>query len=118
MASRTALSLNRVTSVLIANRPAGGVSMIERSRTLDIAIWRVRGIGVAVNVRTSTWVRSCFSLSLCLTPNHCSSSIITRPSLPECHVFLQQPVSADHDIDGSGRDIFENSFGFPGRLKS
>ncbi len=77
--SRTTLSLARITSVLIANLPAGGVSMMERSRTLDMAICNVRGMGVAVSVSTSTSVRSCLSRSLCLTPNHCSSSMMTNP---------------------------------------
>ena len=40
---------------------------------------KVLGIGVAVRVRMSTWLRICLSLSLCITPNRCSSSIITRP---------------------------------------
>ena len=43
------------------------------------AICRVRGIGVAVMVRTCTSARSCLRRSLCATPKCCSSSITTRP---------------------------------------
>jgi len=39
----------------------------------------VRGIGVAVSVRTSTSALSCFIDSLWLTPNRCSSSMISSP---------------------------------------
>ena len=40
---------------------------------------RVRGIGVAERVRTSTVARSDLSHSLSSTPNRCSSSMMTRP---------------------------------------
>ncbi len=39
----------------------------------------VRGMGVAVRVRVSTETFICLSFSLVLTPNFCSSSIISRP---------------------------------------
>ncbi len=39
----------------------------------------MRGIGVADMVSTSTVLRICFSRSLWVTPNRCSSSITTRP---------------------------------------
>ena len=44
--------------------PAGGVAMIERSRNPDMAMFRVRGMGVAVRVRMSTSARRAFSRSL------------------------------------------------------
>ncbi len=44
------------------------------------AISRERGIGVADIARTSTFVLSFFSWSLCSTPNRCSSSMMTRPT--------------------------------------
>ena len=53
--------------------------MIERSRTPVSASCKVRGIGVAVSVRTWTSARSDFSFSLCATPKCCSSSTTTRP---------------------------------------
>ena len=48
----------------IASRSAGGVAMIEISRSPPIAICSVRGIGVAVSVSTSTCVRSFLIRSL------------------------------------------------------
>ncbi len=69
----------RQTKVRIARRSAGGVAMIEISRRPPIAICSVRGIGVAVSVSTSTWVRSSLRRSLCATPKRCSSSMTTRP---------------------------------------
>ena len=57
----------------------GGVSITDKSRIPSIDIWSVLGIGVAVNVKTSTWVFNSFRRSLCLTPKRCSSSIIIKP---------------------------------------
>src|SRR5437016_2483288 len=90
IASRTALSLKWSTWVRMARRPAGGVSITDRSRTPDIAIWRVRGMGVAVSVRTSTCVRSCLRRSLWRTPNHCSSSMMTNPKFLNCTSFCSR----------------------------
>lgn len=42
-------------------------------------ICRVRGIGVAVSVRTSTFSLSFLIFSLCATPKRCSSSMIRSP---------------------------------------
>lgn len=53
--------------------------MVDISRMPVTAISRVRGIGVADMVSTSTLARSFFSCSLCSTPKRCSSSTITRP---------------------------------------
>ena len=63
----------------MARRSAGGVVMSERSLMPDSAMFRVRGIGVAVSVRVSTVVLSRFRFSFCFTPNFCSSSITSRP---------------------------------------
>ena len=70
---------NRQTMVRIASRSAGGVAMIEISRSPPIAICKVRGIGVAVSVSTSTCVRSSLRRSLWVTPNRCSSSTTSSP---------------------------------------
>ena len=43
------------------------------------AISSVRGIGVALIARMSTFVLSFFSVSLCSTPKRCSSSMISSP---------------------------------------
>ncbi len=64
IASLITVRLNAVTTVSTGSRSSGGVSITERSRTPDSAMCRVRGIGVAVRVSTSTEVRSCLSRSL------------------------------------------------------
>ena len=51
----------------------------DRSRSPPSAMLSVRGIGVAVSVRTSTSARSDFSRSLSRTPKRCSSSMISSP---------------------------------------
>jgi len=53
--------------------------MVDISRMPVTAISRVRGIGVADIVSTSTFARICLRCSLCSTPKRCSSSTITRP---------------------------------------
>ena len=53
--------------------------MIESSRTPVSASWRVRGIGVAVSVRTWTSARNFLRRSLWATPKCCSSSTTMRP---------------------------------------
>ncbi|CPU65257.1 Uncharacterised protein [Mycobacteroides abscessus] len=60
-------------------RSSGGVASVDISRMPVTAISSVRGIGVADMASTSTLVRSCLSVSLCSTPNRCSSSMMTRP---------------------------------------
>ena len=80
IASRTAPGSNFMTKVRMARRSSGGVAMIERSRTPARLMCRVRGMGVAVRVRTSTSFRSFFSRSLWATPKRCSSSTTTSPS--------------------------------------
>ena len=53
--------------------------MIDMSRMPTSDMFSVRGIGVAVIVRTSTRLRSCLIFSLCATPKRCSSSTTSRP---------------------------------------
>ena len=53
--------------------------MVDISRIPDRAMFRVRGMGVAERVSTSTPLEISFSRSLWATPNRCSSSIISRP---------------------------------------
>lgn len=57
------------TKVLILNRRAGGVEIMDRSRIPFIAILRVLGIGVAVRVRISIFARSCLIFSFALHQN-------------------------------------------------
>ena len=54
--------------------------MTDRSRMPAIERFRVRGIGVAVSVRTSTSDRYFLRRSFCATPKRCSSSMISSPS--------------------------------------
>jgi hypothetical protein len=64
----------------MARRSTGGVVMTDMSRIPETAICKVRGIGVAESVSTSTLVLSCLMRSLWVTPKRCSSSTTTRPS--------------------------------------
>ena len=61
--------------------PAAAVWITLKSRIPSIAMCSVRGIGVAVMVRTSTSLRRRLMRSLSATPKRCSSSMISRPSL-------------------------------------
>ena len=67
------------TNVSTGWRSMGGCSMVERSRMPLMAMFRVRGMGVAERVSMSTPIKFSFSFSLCLTPKRCSSSMMTRP---------------------------------------
>ncbi len=98
-ASRTTCSSQRVTMVRTARRSTGAVVMSERSRIPVTAICSVRGIGVAVSVRTSTCARSCLMRSLWATPKRCSSSTTRSPRCLEVHVLREEPVRADDDVD-------------------
>ena len=75
--------------------------IVDISRMPVIAISRVRGIGVADIDSTSTDVRSRFICSLCSTPKRCSSSTMISPRSFIRMSGLQQPVRADHDVDGA-----------------
>ena len=73
--------------------------MMLISRTPDSASCKVRGIGVAVSVRTCTSALSCFSFSFCATPKCCSSSTIDEAEMREPHILGEQRVRADDDVD-------------------
>ena len=60
-------------------RSTGGSSMVLMSRMPLMAMFRVRGMGVADRVSMSTPMKASFSFSLCLTPKRCSSSMMTSP---------------------------------------
>ncbi len=78
-ASRSSASSQALTKVCTASRLAGGVAMMERSRKPAIAMFSVRGIGVAVSVSRCTLARSFFNASFWRTPKRCSSSTMTSP---------------------------------------
>ena len=79
IASRTSSSLYSITYVWMGTRSIGGSSSTLISRMPMRLMCSVRGIGVAVSVRTSMLVLSCLIFSLCATPKRCSSSIIKSP---------------------------------------
>jgi hypothetical protein len=58
----------------------------------------VRGMGVAVSVRTSIVGRSCRMRSFARTPKRCSSSTTRSPSCSNA-TSCEQAVRADHDVD-------------------
>ena len=72
-------SRNGTIAVWIASRFSGGVSITDMSRMPARDICRVRGIGVAVSVRTSTSFFIALIASLCATPKRCSSSTTRSP---------------------------------------
>ena len=80
MAMRTRSSLYSPMYVRISWRPRGAVSITEMSRMPLRLICRVRGIGVAERLITSTWSLRLRSTSFWRTPKRCSSSTTTRPS--------------------------------------
>ena len=53
--------------------------MMDISRMPVIDISNVRGMGVADMDKTSTWALNFFKISLCSTPNLCSSSTTIKP---------------------------------------
>ncbi len=60
---------------------------------------RVRGIGVAESIRTSTFSLACFILSFDMTPKRCSSSMISRPrSLKTTSSFSMRTVPMSMSI--------------------
>ena len=79
IASVETRSSSSPTNVRIGWRSAGGVCSNDMSRIPTRLISSVRGIGVAVNVSTSTLVFNFFIISLCVTPNRCSSSTTSSP---------------------------------------
>ena len=84
---RNRASLNGATTVWMAKRSLGGVSITDISRSPASDMFSVRGIGVAVRVSTSTlWLIS-LRRSLCATPKRCSSSTTSRPRSSKCTSF-------------------------------
>ena len=57
----------------------GGVFITDKSLAPKSENCKVRGIGVALNVRVSIFSLNSLSLSFMFTPNFCSSSIISKP---------------------------------------
>ena len=68
-----------ITKVCTGSLSSGGSSSVDISRMPDMAMFSVRGIGVAERVSTSTPLASSLMCSLCVTPKRCSSSTTSRP---------------------------------------
>jgi hypothetical protein len=78
------------------------------SRSPDMAMCSVRGIGVAESVSTSTVVRRALRCSLCSTPKRCSSSDHDEAEVLELDVAPEQAVRPDHDVDLAGGQVGEH----------
>ena len=89
-ASRITTPSNGMMKVRTARRSTGGVAIRLISRTPVSASCRVRGIGVAVRVRTCTSSLIAFSFSLWATPKCCSSSTISRPMWLKVTLFASR----------------------------
>jgi len=98
-ASRISPSDQAATKVLIASRFSGAVAITEKSRIPSSDSASVRGIGVAVRVRTSTSARRRFSASLWRTPEAVLLVDDHQPERRELHVPGEQLVRADDDVD-------------------
>ena len=78
--------------------------MIERSRTPESASCKVRGIGVAVSVRTCTSARSCLSFSLCVDAEMLLLVDDEQAEVPEPDGLAEQRMGADDDVDAAVGD--------------
>ncbi len=68
-----------MTSLSMGYRFGGGVEIIDKSLAFIKLNCNVLGMGVAVNVSTSTLFFISLNFSLTETPNFCSSSTIKSP---------------------------------------
>ena len=108
-------SVRPPTKVSTGCRSSGAVARVEVSRIPVSDISRVRGMGVALIASTSTFVRICFSFSLCSTPKRCSSSIMTRPR--SLKLMLSErirwvPITTSTAPEAISSVIWRDSFGF------
>ncbi len=69
----------------------------------------VRGIGVAVSVSTSTWLRICLRRSLCVDAEALLLVDDHQAEVLERDVLLQQPVRADDDVDAAGCRVADDA---------
>ena len=95
--------------------------MTLMSRMPLMAMFRVRGMGVAERVSISTLVRSSLNRSLWATPNRCSSSMMQRPRSLNFTSFctsLWVPTTTSMRPSASFFRISRCSLGVRNRLKS
>ena len=79
--SKSSLRCGVIRCVLTGLRPGGSSSKTELSISPNSNCCIVRGIGVAVIIKTCTRAALSASSCLCNTPKRCCSSVITSPSL-------------------------------------
>ena len=86
-----------------ASRSTGGVWITDSSRSPDIAICRVRGIGVAVRVRT--WTSALHRLQPLLVGDSETLLLVDddEAELLELDRLGEERVGADDDVDLAGR---------------
>ena len=82
------VSLSLITWLSMGYRLGGAVVITDKSRAAIRLNCKVRGMGVAVKVRTSTLSLRVLSLSFTATPNFCSSSTISSPKSLNCTDLL------------------------------
>ena len=109
------------TKVSTGERSRGGVCISVMSRRPASDWCSVRGIGVAVSVRTSVSRRSCLSRSLCFTPKRCSSSITISPSAANFTSSLSRrcvPMMTSTLCSATSASVFACSFAVWKRLST
>ena len=99
-ASRTVVESNGVRKVRIGRRCAGGVAMTLRSWSPTRAAWSVRGIGVAVSVRTCSSSREAAQLGFLGRPEALLLVDDHETEILEAHSLRRDRMGADHDLDG------------------
>ena len=86
-----------------------------------MAMFSVRGMGVAVSVSTSTPRESSLMCSLCVTPKRCSSSTTRRPRFLNFTSLLKSrcvPITRSHSPLSSSRSTREAWAPVPMRLST
>ena len=81
--------------------------MIDMSRMPTSDMFSVRGIGVAVIVRTSTSLAQLLDLLLVGDAEALLLVDDQQPEVAELHVLRQQAVRADDDLDLARREVLE-----------
>ena len=92
--------------------------MVLKSLMPERAWFSVRGMGVALSVKTSTSLRNWTSRSLWATPKALLFIHHRETQVLEANVLLQQPVGADHDIYVAGLEVRNHFLLFLGRTEA
>ena len=111
-------SSNAATTVWMAMRSLGGVSITLKSRTPVSDMCSVRGMGVAESVSTSTSFFSCLQPLLVA---HAEALLFVhhhQPEVGELEVLGEQAVRADQNVHLPGLDLSAGSLSAAGRCGS